>query len=165
MTAILWLKKKWKTYPRADNFGDMIRLAEEMDGTVNGPIYRHIIKPAIEGISLDEVGKGNSVLKRAVIGGQWKLDEIEALVNKLTGITFRDESDIATVILTSMTFMSTFKTLPGLSKKIIVIEALKKIVELSKLDNKESLLVLITIIDKLNYEMFINNYLTISQKC
>jgi len=74
-----WLKKKWKSFPRADNFGDAIRLAEEMDGTVNGPIYRHIIKPAIEGISLDKVGKGNSVLKRTVIGGQWKLDEIEAL--------------------------------------------------------------------------------------
>ena len=74
------------------------------------------------------------------------VDEIETLVNKLTGITFRDESDLATVILTAMTFMSTFKTLPGLSKKVVVIEALKKLVEISIFDNKATLLILINVV-------------------
>lgn len=74
------------------------------------------------------------------------VNEIEALVNRLTGITFRDESDLSTVVLIAMTFMSTFKTLHGLSKKIIVIKSLKKLVELSNFNNKATLILLIDVV-------------------
>ena len=73
------------------------------------------------------------------------VDEIELLINKLKGITLQKESDLSRAILIAMKFMSTFKNLHGLSKKIIVIEALKKLVEISKLNNKQDILNIIDI--------------------
>lgn len=60
------------------------------------------------------------------------IDEIEALVKEISKIQFKSEADLANVVFVAMKFMSAYKNLHGLSKRAIVIEALKKTVELQK---------------------------------
>ncbi len=57
------------------------------------------------------------------------VDEIEALVINLSNVKLKGTEDIAAVIYTAMEFMKLYKELHGLSKRKIVIEALKQIVK------------------------------------
>lgn len=57
------------------------------------------------------------------------LDEIEALVTNLSNVKLEKIEDIAVVVYTAMEFMKLYKELHGLSKRQIVVEALKQIVD------------------------------------
>lgn len=58
------------------------------------------------------------------------VDEIENLVKQISHIQLKSETDIAIIIFSAMKFMRLYKNISGLSKRKIVIESLKKIVEL-----------------------------------
>lgn len=60
------------------------------------------------------------------------IKEIKSLVKDLSNVTLTKKSDIVSVILIAMKSISVFKHLKGSSKRLIVIESLKHIINTQK---------------------------------
>lgn len=81
-----------------------------------------------------------------VIDEEQFVDEVAELVKKIQTISFNNEADLAGVILTAMSFMSTFTKISGSSKKEIVVEALKQVVEEQDIFDESTKMLLLNLI-------------------
>lgn len=76
------------------------------------------------------------------------VDYVNDLVERLSHLKLKSESDIAGIVLIAMRFMTSFRELNGEDKKRIVIEALKVCVNKQTMDDeiKANLILLIDVI-------------------